>query len=219
MNFLENNFTLLGLASYAQARIWLDEQTRSHPDKPHVAIYNMPFIYRLLSNHNLSITQLRQALHTIIIKHQALRTSLMFDKQNNQLIQQIMNFNQNNNNLFPTIESIFKTDAQLKNIIFDEQRNTKLFNLNQGLVFRCHLVYYKQIPSNDLLTEKDVLIFNFHHAMFDSASIDVFLHDLNQFFTTGQLTFDDNANLRYLDCKYINIFSQTFILFLLTFRC
>ncbi|CAF1660804.1 unnamed protein product, partial [Adineta ricciae] len=35
-------------ASYAQARIWLDEQVRFDPDKPQVAIYNMPFLYHIL---------------------------------------------------------------------------------------------------------------------------------------------------------------------------
>ena len=101
----------------------------------------MPFLYRLSSGHILSIIQLQQVLHKIIIKHQSLRTSLIFDKQNNQLIQQIIDFNDNNNNLFPFIESIFETDAQLNNIIYDEQRNSQHFNLIQGLVFRFHLVY------------------------------------------------------------------------------
>ncbi|UJR38884.1 hypothetical protein I4U23_031552 [Adineta vaga] len=35
----------LAPASYAQARIWLDEKVRFDPDNPQVAIYNMPFIY------------------------------------------------------------------------------------------------------------------------------------------------------------------------------
>ena len=168
----------------------------------------MPFLYRLSSGHSLSIIQLRQALHKIIIKHQSLRTSLIFDKQNNQLIQQIIDFNDNNNNLFSFIESIFETDEQLNDIMHHEKGNSQLFDLSQGLVFRCHLVYHKQISSNDLLSDKDLLIFNFHHALFDFPSMDVFLHDLNQAYTTGQLTFDDNTSLRYLDCKYKHIFSS-----------
>jgi len=161
----------------------------------------MPFLYRLSSDHTLSIIQLRQTLHKIIIKHQSLRTSLRFDKQNNQLIQQIFDFNKTNKNLFSFIESIFETDEQLNNILYDEQRNSQHFDLIQGLVFRCHLVYYKQISSNDLLSDKDVLIFNFHNAIFDSLSMDVFLHDLNQVYTTGQLIFDNDTTLRYIDCE------------------
>ena len=50
--FIQTSITILilpclGPASYAQARIWLDERIRFDPDKPSVAIYNMPFLYRL----------------------------------------------------------------------------------------------------------------------------------------------------------------------------
>ena len=86
--------------------------------------------------------------------------------------------------------------------MYDEQTNSQHFDLVQGLVFRCHLVYYKQISSDHLLSDKDLLIFNFHHALFDVSSMDVFLHDLNQIYTTNQLPTDDYTNLRYLDCKY-----------------
>ncbi|CAF1593907.1 unnamed protein product, partial [Adineta ricciae] len=48
-----------GPASYAQARIWLDERTRFDPDKPQLAIYNMPFLYRLATGSSLSVQQLR----------------------------------------------------------------------------------------------------------------------------------------------------------------
>jgi hypothetical protein len=82
----------------------------------------------------------------------------------------------------------------------DEKHNPQLFNLAHGLVFRCHLVHHQQISSNDLLTDKDVIIFNFHHALFDFPSIDVFLHDLHQAYTTGQLTIDNTTVLHYLDC-------------------
>ncbi|CAF4058212.1 unnamed protein product, partial [Adineta steineri] len=78
-----------------------------------------------------------------------------------------------------------------------------LFDLAQGLVFRCHIIYYKQISSHHLLSHKDVLIFNFHHALFDFPSMKIFLHDLNQAYTTGQLLYDDNTNLRYLDYAVI----------------
>ncbi|CAF4360859.1 unnamed protein product, partial [Adineta steineri] len=50
-------------ASFAQARIWLDERIRFDPDKPQIAIYNMPFVYRLQPGHTLSTKQLCHALH------------------------------------------------------------------------------------------------------------------------------------------------------------
>ena len=125
--------------------------------------------------HTLSITQLHQALQLIVIKHQSLRTSLIFDTEKNLLMQQIIDSNNNNNKLFAFIESTFETDEQLNDIMHDEKRNSQLFDLAQGLVFRCHIVYYKQISSNDLLSDKDAIIFNFHHALFDFPSMDVFL--------------------------------------------
>ena len=116
-------------------------------------------------------------------------------------MQRIIDSN-DNNTTFTFIESIFETDEQLTNIMHDERGNSQHFDLAHGLVFRCHIVYYKQISSNDLLSDKDVLIFNFHHALFDFPSMNIFLDDLNQAYTTGQLPINDNTTLRYLDCKY-----------------
>ena len=192
-------------ASYAQARIWLDEHNRSDANKPPLVIYNIPFLYRLDSSRTLSTEQLRQCLQLIVKKHQSLRTSLIFDKQNNILMQQIVDYN--NNKLFSIIESTFKTDEQLNNIMYNEKSNCQLFDLSQGVVFRCHIIYYNEISSKGLLSNKDVIIFNFHHAVFDILSMDVFLRDLNQAYTTGQLTTDDEGiSLRYVDCEYKNIF-------------
>ena len=118
-------------------------------------------------------------------------------------MQRIVDFHDGKNRLYTFIENTYETQEQLNDIMHEERRNPQLFDLAQGLVFRCHLVYYKQISSNDLLSEKDVIIFNFHHSIFDFPSMNIFLHDLNQAYITGQLPFNvDNTNLRYLDCKY-----------------
>jgi hypothetical protein len=160
----------------------------------------MPFLYRLSSEHTLSIKQFRHALQLLVRKHLSLRTSLIFDTESNRLMQRIINSNDNTKQPFTFIESTIETNEQLRNIMHDEKRNSQLFNLGQGLVFRCYLVHYKQISSNDLLTDKDVIIFNFHHALFDFPSMDMFLHDLDQAYTTGQLTIDDITVPHYLDC-------------------
>ena len=160
----------------------------------------MPFLYRLHSQHTLSIKQLRQALQLVVNKHLSLRTSLIFDKQNNLLKQRIINFNDDKKQIFTFIESTFNTDEQLTDIMHNEKRNSQLFDLAQGLVFRCHLVYYREISSDGFLSDKDALIFNFHHALFDFPSMNVFLNDLNQAYTTSQLSLNENT-LRYLDCE------------------
>jgi NRPS condensation-like uncharacterized protein len=208
-------------ASDAQTYIWLDERLRFHPDKSLAAVYNMPFLYRLYWGHSLSIKRLHHALQLILTKHLSLRTSLVFDAENNLLMQRIIDLNDDNKQLFTFIESSFDRDDQLNDIMCNERRNAQLFDLAQGLVFRCHLVYHKQISSNHLLCDKDVIIFNFHHALFDFRSMDVFLHDLNQIYTTGQLLTNDDTTLRYLDCKYEYLLNFSFLisLFLSIFRC
>ncbi|CAF1563671.1 unnamed protein product, partial [Adineta steineri] len=191
-------------ASYAQARIWHDERIRFDPDQSQVTIYNMPFIYHVHSGQPLSIHQLHNALQLVVAKHQSLRTSLVFHREYHTLTQRIIDFNHQNNTLFIFIKSIYETNEQLNNIIDEERHSSQLFNLAQGLVFRCHLVYYKEISSNDLLSDKDVIIFNFLHAIFDFSSMNIFLHDLNQAYTTGQLPVNgDNTTLRYLDYAVI----------------
>jgi NRPS condensation-like uncharacterized protein len=161
----------------------------------------MPFLYRLSPSHTLSVKQLHHSLQLIVTKHSSLRTSLVFDQEKNQLMQRIIDFNNSNHRLFTFIESTFQTDEQLNAIIHKERRNSQYFDLSHGLVFRCHLLHYKQISSNDLLEDKDVIILNFHHALFDFPSMDTFLHDLNQAYTADQLFQIDHTAPNYLDCK------------------
>jgi syringomycin synthetase protein SyrE len=103
--------------------------------------------------------------------------------------------------LFTFIESTFETDKQLIDIMHNEKSNSQLFNLAEGLVFRCHLVHNKQTSCKNLLTDDDVIIFNFHHALFDFPSMNVFLRDLDHVYKTGQLLRKEDNALRYLDCK------------------
>ncbi|CAF3917459.1 unnamed protein product [Rotaria sordida] len=81
----------------------------------------------------------------------------------------------------------------------DEKQNFQLFDLAKALVFRCHILHHTSISSNDLLCDKDAIIFNFHHASFDFPSMDLFLHDLNQAYITSELSTNEDTILRYLD--------------------
>ncbi|CAF1581740.1 unnamed protein product, partial [Adineta steineri] len=107
------------------------------------------------------------------------------------------------NEMFIITESTYETQEQLNVTIENEKCNSQLFDLVQGLVFRCHIIYYKQISSNNILSDKDIIIFNFHHAFFDYSSMKLFLHDLDQAYKTSQLTTDNATTLRYIDCQYI----------------
>lgn len=195
----------LAPASFAQTRIWLDERIRFNSDHAYTAIYNMPYLYRLLPQHSLSIQQLKIALYIVTIRHESLRTAIVFDEQNNQLIQKIVDARDANDRLFPFIQDSFENDEQLNFFMYDEKRNSQLFHLEKGLVLRCHILRHCSNSSNNSINDKDAIIFNFHHAVFDSLSMNIFLRDLNQAYSTGELLTSDDITLRYLDCKYRNM--------------
>ncbi|CAF1453706.1 unnamed protein product [Adineta ricciae] len=184
-------------ASSAQARIWLEDT------KSEIATHHIPFVYRLATSSTISTKQLENALQVCVMRHQSLHTSLNFDTEKDQLIQRVTDLHENHNRLFAFIESTYETEEQLDNTIHEEKYNSQLFHLTRGLVFRCHVVYHKERSSNEYLSHNDVLIFNFHHAVFDLQSMNLFLDDLNQAYTTGQLPTNDNNTLRYLDYAII----------------
>ncbi|CAF1190426.1 unnamed protein product [Adineta steineri] len=148
-------------ASYAHARIWFDERIRFDSENPQVAIYNMPFLHRLSSGGTLSISKLRQTLQHVLIKHSAPRTSLDFDTNKNILMQKIIDHT-DNKELFTFIESTFETDEDFNKIMHNERGNPNNFHLLAGII-----------------CEKDALIFNFHHALFDFPSMKMFRQDLD----------------------------------------
>nr|ACD54728.1 non-ribosomal peptide synthetase, NRPS-like protein [Adineta vaga] len=188
--------------SYAQSRIWQDEQVRFMRTKEVVAIHNMPFLYSIPSDNTISITKLRKALEHVVMKHPSLRTSIIFDIEKNELIQKIMTPN-GKENLFIFVESNFKTEKELSTIINDEYKNPNHFNLASGCVFRCHIARQHPIFSDDLLSKDDIVIFNFHHAIFDFYSMDIFNFDLNLAIYGNLTTYDEHTNLRYFDYAVI----------------
>jgi hypothetical protein len=187
----------LGPASSAQSRIWFDEQILFNSNKSEIGVNNIPFVYRLDRGCTLSVEQLYNSIELILKKHETLRTSVIFDREKNCLMQHV---NQFNVKLFSFISSIFQTDEELNDLIKDEQTNSKHFNLVEGFVFRCHFIYYKQINLNDVICDKDLIIFNFHEASFDLSSMNIFVKDLNEGYINSQLSVYDL--IRYLDCKY-----------------
>ncbi|CAF1577130.1 unnamed protein product, partial [Adineta steineri] len=190
-------------ASFAQYRIWSEHQRDADTDQSSLTIHNMPFCYHLYTGDILSVKQLRHAFRLVITKHESLHTSLIYDSNENLLTQRVLSQQEIDNDMFTITESIYETDEQLSAIIKNEKCNPQLFDLSEGIVFRCHLVYYKQMSSNNILSDKDIIIFNFHHAFFDYPSMNIFLHDLDQAYKTGQLTTDNNTTLRYIDFALI----------------
>ncbi|CAF1541355.1 unnamed protein product, partial [Adineta ricciae] len=190
---------MLSPASFAQTRILLDQQSRSHFGQPLIPTHNLPFIYQLSSESVLSVEKLSEAIQLVLFKHESLRTSLIFKEEINQFIQTIIDPEDKHRKLFTLVESTFNTLEQLNNVIYDEKYNSQLFDLSQGLVFRCHIVYFKGMSSNGLLRRRDSIVFNFHHAVFDHSSMNIFLQDLNDAYTNSQLAVDNGTSLRYID--------------------
>ncbi|CAF4210556.1 unnamed protein product [Rotaria sp. Silwood2] len=159
----------------------------------------MPFIYRISSGGMLSIPILRQALHVVVMKYESLRTSLIFDTEKDMLMQQIHESCDDNNQLFTFLESYFETEEELNNIIYDERSCPTYFDLSCGLVFRCHVVHKRKFVPNDQLHEGDAIIFNFHHAVFDVPSMNIFLNNLSKSYLNEEPLSDDSNCLRYID--------------------
>ncbi|CAF1199291.1 unnamed protein product [Adineta steineri] len=190
-------------ASFAQCRIWSENQRDADTDQSCLTAYNIPFFYHLYTGDILSVKQLRHALELVVNKHESLHTSLIYDPNKNLLMQRVLSQQGIDNGMFIITESTHETDQQLNDIMYEKEYNPQLFDVAQGLVFRCHIIYYKQISSNNILSNKDIIIFNFHHAFFDYPSINIFLHDLDQAYKTGQLTTNNDTTLRYIDYAVI----------------
>ena len=74
---------LSGVASFAQERIFLDEQVRFSNE---IAIYNELNVLRVVKG-SLSINRLLIALRFVLKKHAILRTSLIFNNDDGTLKQ------------------------------------------------------------------------------------------------------------------------------------
>ncbi|CAF4137559.1 unnamed protein product, partial [Adineta steineri] len=74
-------------ASFAQCRIWSENQGGVDTDQLSVTTHNIPFFYRLYTGDILSVDRLRHALQLIVNKHESLHTSLIYDSNKNLLMQ------------------------------------------------------------------------------------------------------------------------------------
>lgn len=165
----------LGIASFAQERVFLDEKVRFFSE---VAIYNELSVLRV--DHGvLSMDRLSGALNFLLEKHKILRTSLVFNNDSAMLEQWV----NDKSDLLPlgNIE-LFKDEVELKSIIYSMTTNSNLFDLSTGRVFDFRILRPENtITRNDeigFISESDILVFAFHHAAVDRSSADIYLEDL-----------------------------------------
>ncbi|CAF1215302.1 unnamed protein product [Adineta steineri] len=134
---------------------------------------NICQVYRIISNSNIqqiTIHRLRQAIDAIIVQHAIFRPSLDWDMNTNALVQYIQQFNCRNQYEFVI------NDAEND----EEITSSKLFDLNRGIVLRCHIIKYNFTRKDEeiYLENNDIIIFNLHHIAFDGASRRIFFSDL-----------------------------------------
>ncbi|CAF4131325.1 unnamed protein product, partial [Adineta steineri] len=202
-------------ASFAQERIYLDEQIRFSSNKTTMNnMYVIPLLFRISSmNDHVSITRLHHAFQSVITKHNILRTALHIDTHGN-IIQHcfdakiVLNDEMKSNEL--TIVNLHNDDRHHMNEIITEVLNqSNLFNLSKGHVIRCHILRHCHqsqdsisYENDDLLNENDHILISIHHAMFDGTSMSIFLRDLSRAYETNNSqvgsSMDDNS-LNYID--------------------
>ncbi|CAF4216622.1 unnamed protein product, partial [Adineta steineri] len=200
-------------ASFAQERIFLDEQIRFSSSKTTMKnMYVIPLLYRIAStNDHISITRLHHAFQSVITKHSILRTALYIDDTNGNIIQHCLDaniiLNDDMKSYGFTIVNIHNDDRRHMNEIIDEILNqADLFALSKGHVIRCHILrHYHQSQdsilyvNDDLLTENDHILISIHHAMFDGASVSIFLRDLSLAYQSNDLLRIHDDSLQYID--------------------
>jgi hypothetical protein len=189
--------TFSGIASFAQERIFLDQQVRFSNK---VSIYNELMILRPVQG-SLSMDRLLSALLFILGKHQVLRTSLAFNNENNTLRQSITD---RHDTFTFTNEQIFQNDEELNHIIYQAIINPNLFDLSVGRVFYCQILRHQQLlnqnnNNNELITDSDVFVVGFHHTVYDESSRAIFLKDLCIAYNDDKIWSNDDESLQYID--------------------
>ncbi|CAF4112777.1 unnamed protein product, partial [Rotaria magnacalcarata] len=182
-------------ASFAQERIFLDEQVRFTNN---IAAYNELTVLRL-TNGAISIDRLRRVIRLILEKHSILRTSLTFNSNGGLLMQNITN---DHETFTFTIDQTFTSDENLYSILHQTVINPKLFDLASGNVFQCHILRVKstnKLTDSDSINAGDVLAFAFHHASIDRISTDIFLNDLRIVYNSSESLLLQNDALQYID--------------------
>jgi hypothetical protein len=184
----------LGIASFAQERIFLDEQVRFTNE---VAIYNELNVVRLVRG-SLSIDRLLEAIRLVLNKHKILLTSLIFNNESGILNQCVTNNHQTFT--FAETQTLEDDDGNYNDIIYQMTMNPRLFDLSHGRVFHCQLLR-KQNMDNDnlLLPNSDIIVIAFHHAAFDRSSRQIFFNDLCDAYNNNTTMLNKENSLQYID--------------------
>ncbi|CAF1439335.1 unnamed protein product [Adineta ricciae] len=193
-------------ASFAQERIFLDEQIRFSSKTKMSNIYAIQMLYRITSvESRVSISRFRRALLAVVRAHPTLCTALYLDADG-RLIQHYINTNNNIDDQQPFSFTITELD---NNDRFDDKiteimRQHDLFDLEKGWVMHCHILrqqHCRRLTSqnDDLLAYDDLIAIFIHHSAIDGYSMPLLSHDLSYAYQNDDsLPLDENT-LQYMD--------------------
>ncbi|CAF2998478.1 unnamed protein product [Rotaria sp. Silwood2] len=188
-----------GQVSFAQERIFLDEQIRFASNGNQM--YNIPLVYRISSSgKSLSILRVQRALQAIVMKHSILRTALLLHT-NGIVMQSVTEIDSLDINYQESFGFTILDTNDVENAIYETIRRSDLFDLTKGRVLHCYIIRdcSSSLENVDLLMKNDIILFNIHHSAFDGASTSIFLRDLSLAYNLdAQLPFDSNM-LQYID--------------------
>ena len=191
------NVHILATASFAQQRIFLDEQVRFSRN---VAIYNEPTILQVDCG-KISVQRLKRTLQSILQRHKILCTSLIFNEGHDAMMQCIID--QHLKAAFLT-EQTFENQLELQDIINQIILDPTLFDLSDGRVFHCRILrrqsFLKEIQDNAFIRGNDVVLIMFHHAAFDRSSRHIFFNDLRMIYDNDDVSeAAERQCLEYID--------------------
>ena len=185
-----------GIASFAQQRIFLDEQVRFSNE---IAIYNELNALQVVRG-TLSVDHLLRAIQFIFRKHTILHTSLIFSNTDSAVQQCISN----NHETFTIVDRrVFENENDLMAILYELTVNPRLFDLSVGRVFHCEILRQKDSittkQNRTLVTSSDVVVIAFHHAAYDRSSRMIFFNDLCMAYNSNTAKSIDEESLQYID--------------------
>ena len=188
---------LVGQVSFAQERIFLDEQIRFGSQGNRM--YTVPLAYSVLCDTKpVSIARLRRAIQSLIVKHSVLRTSLLLNK-NGDVIQSVLEVTDSGQTLYGF--TVLYAESDDESNICEKIHRSDHFDLTKGRVLQCHIVRRRSslLHNDDQLTTNDMILFHSHHSAFDGTSMSVFIHDLSLAYNLDALLPIDNNMLQYID--------------------
>lgn len=148
---------------------------------PGSVLYNIPFA--LVLRGELKLDQFRNALHSVLARHEILRTS--FEIISDEPIQKVME------NVELQLEIIQNKDSGSLQQIIDERN--KPFDLSVPPLFRAAIV---QTGINE-----HILCFIAHHIILDAQSIKIFMQDLSSAYNGEELD-NDASRIHYKDFSH-----------------